>query len=344
MSHRQQPVANKLCAAAWVARDVSRHRERLGLSPVRVRGHGSEQLDPLSVTAATALQQHVSGAEPISAVVDARPPRTLSLRVDRTAKRAQAADEAGAEVDRQNALLLARMSSIVLHGQGAAHAQAMGLDGIHASTAAATRKGPRTLNAGYRERELARIGADNAAILRRLSERKPVYRRDEWQRHEQRHATYLANMRERPLPADAASPAARALIPLPRFMREQMEAGASGGSGAVTERRPPHAYLKGQYSSTFSHTSNNNNGSADGSMSGRYQSPQQQRQYAATASGYHRSNGSQSARGAGAGGSPNSYVLYKPPTPNRTGVSRHSSAAGVGASALAQPILFSGPE
>jgi len=280
MAHRQQPVANKLCAATWVARDVSRHRERLGLRPVRVPGG--------------------HGEDPISSVVDARPPRTLSLRVDRTAKRMQMADEAGAEIDRQNALLLAKMSRIVQHGQGAAHARAMGLD-----AATSPRRGPKSLNAGARERELARIGTANAAILRRLSERKPVYRRDEFRQHEQRHAAYLANMRERPLPPDAASPAARTLIPLPRFLREAME------SGAATERRPPHAYMNGSYSSTFTHT---------GSSTGRYQTPQQQRQAAAelAASGSY-ARGSQSARGAAS-----NYVLYAP-TPNRTGVSKQST-------------------
>jgi hypothetical protein len=289
MTHREQPVANRLCAATWVARDVNRHRERLGLNNVKnYSKDGNSKIIP--------FDDHLP-AEPIHSVVDARPPRTLSLRVDRAAKRAQTADEYGLEIDRQNALLLQRMSSIVINGQGAAHAKMMGLD-----SATTPRKGPRSLNAGARERELARIGADNAAILRRLTERKPVYDRNEWQQHGTKHASYLNNMRERPLPVDAASPAARNLVPLPKFLREQIV------SGTQTERRPRHAYLHGNYSATFSRTGTQN-----------IQQPYSHNQYG---DGYH--SGSQTTRSVTAP----MYQLHTPQT-QKTGVSKQHTQSGM---------------
>lgn len=214
--------------------------------------------------------------------IDMAPPKTYFLNVNR-AKREQMTDEQCNKIDRENKLLLSKMKEIMATNT---------LDFANRPTYV------QSLNGGQRRREFARIVGENASLLHRLQTLRPVHSRREWDAHEQRHAAYLEGMREKPMPPDP--------IPLPRFLR---------GPGSVTERRPPHAYVQGNYTALLrAGAETARQGSSDGSQSARLASDRS-----------HSSRWAQTAPPTASIPSASSYALHSP-RPQRTGVSKtHSS-------------------
>ena len=289
MAHRAQPVSNRLCAAQWRARDDRLHRQRLDPSednPHAVRAH-----------------------------IDLSPPRSIVLN---RRKAELARDEAGERIDRDNAKLLRKMTEILSNHSFEIPA---------APPAPVVVSGPagelhRSLNAPARRKELARIGAANAAILRRITQSRPTYDTQRWQAHAQAHEAYLNNMRERLLPADAA--AAASIIPLPRFLKDE------GTGGALSERRPAHAYLQGNYSKTFTRT---RGAAAAASAATQGYSGSQSARLPSTTSTHSHTHTHHGAAASGShthGGSNHVHTIYNPPserTPHRTGVSKAAGGA-----------------
>jgi hypothetical protein len=102
-----------------------------------------------------------------------------------------------AQIDHDNQILLDRMSSIV-EGRGSADIRR-------------TRRapGPASLNAATRKRELARITAENQAILRRIQERHPDYSRVKLQQEWAKTKRVMANLCVYPMllvPANGSGP------------------------------------------------------------------------------------------------------------------------------------------
>jgi hypothetical protein len=62
-------------------------------------------------------------------------------------------------------------------------------------------KGPRSLNASQRKKELLRIMNDNQHILRRITDRKGHLSRKTWQSHSKNHSRYLKGMEQQSVSA-----------------------------------------------------------------------------------------------------------------------------------------------
>mmetsp|Transcript_19861 Transcript_19861/g.31559 ORF Transcript_19861/g.31559 Transcript_19861/m.31559 type:complete len:396 (-) Transcript_19861:172-1359(-) len=145
--HRAQPVLNKICKYKWELEQ----NERLGK---RIRG--------------------------VKANVDNKKPPTYNHLVHK-AKKEQMIEERYAKIERENRILLQKMSHIMTHNT---------LDN-HKTTRAA-----RSMNAGLRRREQERINQENLALLKRIQSRKPFLSRKKWQSHHKAHQDRLRVMRD----------------------------------------------------------------------------------------------------------------------------------------------------
>jgi len=93
-------------------------------------------------------------------------------------KREQLLEERYFEIDRENKILLQKMSDIMRH------------------TSFDTKgppKGAVSLNRDLRKTELMRITQENQAILKRIQKAQPIYNHVEWEDSYRRSATYLKN-------------------------------------------------------------------------------------------------------------------------------------------------------
>jgi hypothetical protein len=188
MAFRELPVGNRLCVAASRQRDLESHRTR------------------------------IISHQPL---VDDAPPKTHYLNINR-AKKDQLTAEMCEKIDRENRILLRKMTEII-------HTHTLDVIGPSYS---------RSLNEGVRKRERAKIMSENNAILSRITARSAYYHRGEWAQHREKHGAYLQNMKEKPI-ADPKDP-----IPLPRFLRDE---------NAALTHRPAHAYVTGNYSVSRKH-------------------------------------------------------------------------------------------
>jgi len=123
-------------------------------------------------------------------------------------KREQLLEERYSEIDRENRILLNKMSTIMKQPQ---HTQQQPqpqppipqpplTDRTH------DRRGPTSLNRDLRKKELHRITHENQQILRRIQQAQPVYNHVEWEGDYRRNHTYLQNCSEYPLVLRKKSP------------------------------------------------------------------------------------------------------------------------------------------
>merc|ERR1719356_853606 len=131
---RAIPVGNKLCAERTRQKNLELHRQRI-----------------------KAMKPQVDTSEPNVVHLD-------HLRTN--LKREQLLEERYFEIDRENKILLQKMSDIMKHTT---------YGGERA------RSGPPSLNRDLRKMELMRITQENQAILKRIQKAQPIYNHVEWE-------------------------------------------------------------------------------------------------------------------------------------------------------------------
>lgn len=148
---RAIPCGSKLCAKREDVRRHVMHRERV-----------------------KTVRPQVDTAEPYVAHMD---------HVRTNLKREQLLEERYSEIDRENRILLKKMS------------------GIMSTPRSEERRGPgpSSLNRDARKKELLRITKENQNILRRIQQAQPVYNHVEMEGTHRRNTSYLKNCAEYPL-------------------------------------------------------------------------------------------------------------------------------------------------
>lgn len=114
------------------------------------------------------------------------PPRYIHL--EQNLKKQQLDEERYSQIERENYLLLDKMSYIMTHPQL--------LDEKYMGAPVTFGK---SLNKEFRKRELMRITEENLQILRRIQHKEPYYSHLEWEEKSRRDEEYLRNCAEYPL-------------------------------------------------------------------------------------------------------------------------------------------------
>uniref|UniRef100_A0A6T0T8J7 Uncharacterized protein n=1 Tax=Alexandrium monilatum TaxID=311494 RepID=A0A6T0T8J7_9DINO len=150
--YRAIPVANKACAERVRQRHHELHKQRM---------------------------KHVRPQ------VDTSQPTTVHLdHLRNNLKREQLLEERYHEIDRENKILLQKMSDIMKSST---------------YSGARAQSGPPSLNRDARKTELMRITQENQGILKRIQRAQPVYNHVQWEDSYRRSAQYLKNSSEYPL-------------------------------------------------------------------------------------------------------------------------------------------------
>jgi len=157
----------------------------------------------------------------VKPLVDTSEPMVAQLdHVRANLKKEQLLEQRYSEIDRENHILLKKMSGI-MRQQAAPPLEKV--------------PGPLSLNRDARKKELLRITKENQSILKRIQRAQPVYNHVEWEGHNRRNMAYLKNCAEYPLvlrtPRRAA--ASSQLVPLGEAQSGQV---LSGRSSATTPR------------------------------------------------------------------------------------------------------------
>lgn len=142
-------------------------------------------------------QLHRDRLKKIKSTLDNKPPKKHK-HLRRNLKREQMMEERFATIERENRILLSKMSEIM---------QKNTLDNKNKSI-----KYSHSLNKASRQRELRRITNENQAILQRIQRREPVYNHYQWEEERLANERYLKNIMEYPggagdstLPRDAGA-------------------------------------------------------------------------------------------------------------------------------------------
>jgi E3 ubiquitin-protein ligase TRIP12 len=178
--YRGIPVANKICHKKEQARDDARMRMR------------------------------IDHARP---GIDMRPPATCHLQHMRVnLKREQLLEDRYLEIDRENRILLQKMSDVMRKPAFEIRPPAQG----------------RSITKDRRKLDLIRITQDNQALLRRIQTTQPVYRHLQWEEAYRRNELYLRNACEYPVvlrkqqSAPVVSPSKREEVDrLEQFLEEE---------------------------------------------------------------------------------------------------------------------------
>ena len=165
--------------------------------------------------------------------IDNKPPKRHN-HLRKNMKREQMMEERFAQIERENRLLLEKMSYIMQRDTQDNKCSAL--------------KYGRSLNKAFRKRELQRITQENQAILRRIQAREPNYNHLDWEESRRKNEQYLRNIAEYPLLKSKAGQAAtwgpgtRSMGQLPalddeyqRESRERMQS-SMGQSGLQRHR------------------------------------------------------------------------------------------------------------
>jgi E3 ubiquitin-protein ligase TRIP12 len=115
-----------------------------------------------------------------SSIDNSEPHRPTHLK--KNLKKEQMKEERYAEIERENRILLEKMSHIM---------QNETLDNKNQSIVYS-----HSLNKGLRKRELQKITSENQAILRRIQMREPTYDHVQWEEEAKKNERYAANIRE----------------------------------------------------------------------------------------------------------------------------------------------------
>ena len=174
------PIGNKACHARFVKAQQERHKKKL---------------------------------REMKASIDTKEPHTRQGGKRRNPKKEQMMEERYAQIERDNRLLLEKMSYIMRH-------QSMDIRED-------TGEYSQSLNRERRKRELQRITRENQKILARIQAAEPTYDHLEWAEHERNHEETMKRLCELPLVIHGD--------PAP-----QDEDGGHGGDIPVTTNAPRH--------------------------------------------------------------------------------------------------------
>jgi len=117
--------------------------------------------------------------------IDTEEPKCLRLdHIRNNLKREQLLEERYGEIDRENRILLQKMSDIMRNPTMSKQPPL---------------KGPVSLNKDHRKKELMRITQENQAILKRIQRTQPMYNHVKWEENHKRNQGYLRNCCEYPL-------------------------------------------------------------------------------------------------------------------------------------------------
>lgn len=128
-------------------------------------------------------------------------------------KKNQMLEERYTEIERENRILLEKMTNILQNPQGISHANAhlstmqagtsnMGATSSHQmaqTSSVGNIQFKKSLNREARKRELMKITRENQVILKRLQEKKPNYNVTQWAKEDQSRRKILSNICEFPL-------------------------------------------------------------------------------------------------------------------------------------------------
>jgi len=187
--YRSIPVANKACADRIRSRNHELHKERI------------RKMRPQ---------------------VDTTIPSTLHLdHLRNNLKREQLLEERYHEIDRENRILLQKMSDTMKQQSYTPRARSAGA----------------SLNRDARKTELMRITQENGHILKRIQQAQPVYNHISWEDSYRKSATYLKNTAEYPLCLRRKASRASSLTPMSQsggFQKDSRngnEPGSPDGAG-----------------------------------------------------------------------------------------------------------------
>jgi len=150
--YRAIPVGNKICAKRWEQQKHEMHREKI-----------------------RTMKPSIDTKEPTVCQFD---------HIRNNLKREQMLEERYSEIDRENRILLQKMSDIMRQPTFSMMKEA---------------RGPNSLNKDYRKKELIRITQENQAILKRIQQAQPIYSHIQWEESHRRNQGYLRNSCEYPL-------------------------------------------------------------------------------------------------------------------------------------------------
>jgi hypothetical protein len=124
--------------------------------------------------------KHRDRLKHVKADIDNKPPPTYKHLILRQ-KKEQMLEERYTQIEHENRLLLKKMSKIM---------RTPSLDNLKPPV-------QRSLNSFVRKEDLRKIMFENQQILKRIQERKPVYNREEFERHALTHSQYAMSIREK---------------------------------------------------------------------------------------------------------------------------------------------------
>ena len=145
---RALPVANKHC-------DLRAYKKRMDIHAAKLNG--------------------------IKSVIDIKAPQRRS-HLRKNLKKEQLMEERFARIERENRILLEKMSFIMQQDTMDMKAESV--------------KYSKSLNKNLRKRELAKITKENQLILRRIQTRQPTYDHLQWEEDARRNREYGENVRE----------------------------------------------------------------------------------------------------------------------------------------------------
>jgi len=188
---RAPPVGSKICARRMEQRRLEMHHAR------------------------------VKGARPL---VDTSEPSAIQMEhIRNNLKREQMLEERYSEIDRENRILLKKMSEIMKQA--------------NSPPASARQSVPQSLNRDARKKELLRITKDNQSILRRIQQAQPVYNHVEWEGTNRRNLAYLKNCAEFPLVLRSARGRTSELMPLSGDLSTEEQRPVSARSSSMGANR-----------------------------------------------------------------------------------------------------------
>lgn len=156
-ARKAMPIGNKQCYARHVKANQDKHRRNLAS---------------------------------MKCSIDNKPPQTFA-HLQRNQKKEQMMEERYAEIERDNRLLLEKMSGIMRKNN-----MDMRNDSMQYG---------RSLGKDIRRKELKKISKENLEILRRIQNAEPTYDHFAWQDDARKHEVYMKNICELPLAIGPAS-------------------------------------------------------------------------------------------------------------------------------------------
>ena len=135
------------------------------------------------INRAKAKRQHRNNIRNMKSSVDTACPKSLTKGRRRNRKKEQLQEDRFALIERENRILLEKMSQIMLRSS---------LD------MAGDRSHVHSLNLPQRKRDIKRINSDNRILLERIEKTQPYYNRKKWMRDRRKHLHTLKTMGEFP--------------------------------------------------------------------------------------------------------------------------------------------------